>query len=204
MIVHRLRRRGGDAVARTILLGGRWLRRRRVRRRGRPDQGRRHTCCPTRSRPQPSCAVWPRSTSCRSPRSCSPTRRCGAPGRGPLRAATIWAVMQECIAAGCRDEGLLPGGLKVRRRAPELHRALPPSTSHRDPLRGHGLGQPVRAGGQRGERRRRPRRHRTDQRRSRHRPGRAAVLPPLRRGRRRRRGGPVPAHCRRDRRAVQG
>ena len=56
-----------------------------------------------------------------------------------------------------------------------------------DPLAAHGLGEPLRPRGQRGERRRRPRRHRPDQRRGRHHPGGAALLPPLRaRGGRRR------------------
>ena len=32
----------------------------------------------------------------------------------------IWAVMQECVARGCAAEGVLPGGLKVRRRARAL------------------------------------------------------------------------------------
>jgi L-serine dehydratase len=33
----------------------------------------------------------------------------------------IWSVMQECVTRGCtRPEGVLPGGLKVRRRAPAL------------------------------------------------------------------------------------
>jgi L-serine dehydratase len=37
----------------------------------------------------------------------------------------IWAVMQECVENGCtRTEERLPGGLKVRRRAPELRRKL--------------------------------------------------------------------------------
>jgi L-serine dehydratase len=36
----------------------------------------------------------------------------------------IWSVMQECVGNGCRHEGVLPGGMKVRRRAPGLHRAL--------------------------------------------------------------------------------
>src|SRR5690606_11514393 len=30
----------------------------------------------------------------------------------------------ECVARGCAGEGLLPGGLKVRRRAPQLRRWL--------------------------------------------------------------------------------
>ncbi|HRP95015.1 MAG TPA: L-serine ammonia-lyase [Rhodocyclaceae bacterium] len=36
----------------------------------------------------------------------------------------IWDVMQECVANGIRHEGVLPGGLNVRRRAPSLHRRL--------------------------------------------------------------------------------
>ncbi|NMR31518.1 L-serine ammonia-lyase [Crystallibacter degradans] len=37
----------------------------------------------------------------------------------------IWSVMQQCVENGCtRTEERLPGGLKVRRRAPELRRKL--------------------------------------------------------------------------------
>ncbi len=36
----------------------------------------------------------------------------------------IWQVMQDCIDAGCRNEGILPGGLLVQRRAPALYRKL--------------------------------------------------------------------------------
>jgi L-serine dehydratase len=36
----------------------------------------------------------------------------------------IWEAMQECVAAGLAREGLLPGGLKVRRRAAVAARAL--------------------------------------------------------------------------------
>jgi L-serine dehydratase len=36
----------------------------------------------------------------------------------------IWAVMQACVERGFRQTGLLPGVLKVRRRAPRLHRML--------------------------------------------------------------------------------
>ncbi len=48
----------------------------------------------------------------------------------------IWDVMQECVRAGCRNEGVMPGGLHVRRRAPELHRSLiaQPEAGLRDPL----------------------------------------------------------------------
>jgi L-serine dehydratase len=36
----------------------------------------------------------------------------------------IWAVMQACVARGFRQTGVLPGVLKVRRRAPKMHRTL--------------------------------------------------------------------------------
>jgi L-serine dehydratase len=36
----------------------------------------------------------------------------------------IWNVMQKCIDRGCREEGTLPGGLNVRRRAAPLARKL--------------------------------------------------------------------------------
>jgi L-serine dehydratase len=39
-------------------------------------------------------------------------------------AAAIWSAMEACIKRGCEREGILPGGLKVRRRAAALHRKL--------------------------------------------------------------------------------
>ena len=33
-------------------------------------------------------------------------------------------VMQNCIEAGCHHDGILPGGLKIKRRAPELYQRL--------------------------------------------------------------------------------
>ena len=36
----------------------------------------------------------------------------------------VWGVMQACIERGFNAQGLLPGVLKVRRRAPKLHRQL--------------------------------------------------------------------------------
>ena len=47
-----------------------------------------------------------------------------------------WHVMQACVERGCRQEGILPGGLKVRRRAPDLFRQLSErdGESTRDPL----------------------------------------------------------------------
>ena len=54
--------------------------------------------------------------------------------RDGLRA--IWNAMQSCMARGIREEGTLPGGLHVSRRAPALHRELSskPEAAMRDPL----------------------------------------------------------------------
>ena len=48
----------------------------------------------------------------------------------------IWKVMQSCVNNGCRNEGILPGGLKVKRRAADLFRKLNshPNISYKDPL----------------------------------------------------------------------
>lgn len=43
----------------------------------------------------------------------------------------IWSVMRECVRQGCANDGVLPGGLKVRRRAAALHRRLPAGRSPR-------------------------------------------------------------------------
>lgn len=45
----------------------------------------------------------------------------------------LWHVMEACIDRGIRTEGILPGGLKVKRRAPALHRKLSSEQSN-DPL----------------------------------------------------------------------
>ena len=36
----------------------------------------------------------------------------------------IWNVMQECVVNGCNNDGILPGGLKVKRRAASLYKQL--------------------------------------------------------------------------------
>ncbi len=36
----------------------------------------------------------------------------------------IWTVMQDCVSRGCKTEGILPGGLKVKRRAAPMYRKL--------------------------------------------------------------------------------
>jgi L-serine dehydratase len=41
--------------------------------------------------------------------------------------ADIWQAMRDCVRHGCEHDGTLPGGLQVRRRAAELHRALSPT-----------------------------------------------------------------------------
>ncbi|MDX6248694.1 MAG: L-serine dehydratase [Kribbellaceae bacterium] len=47
----------------------------------------------------------------------------------------IWQVMQECVQEGCGTEGILPGGLKVPRRAHALHQKLTRDPWSVDPLK---------------------------------------------------------------------
>jgi L-serine dehydratase len=48
----------------------------------------------------------------------------------------IWQAMQDCVARGCKQKGILPGGLKVKRRAPDLYESLTqnPELALKDPL----------------------------------------------------------------------
>ncbi|GGP26457.1 L-serine ammonia-lyase [Silvimonas amylolytica] len=48
----------------------------------------------------------------------------------------IWHVMQACVKRGCEREGVLPGGMKVKRRAAQLYRKLTstPEAGLADPL----------------------------------------------------------------------
>jgi len=46
----------------------------------------------------------------------------------------IWSVMTECVERGCEAEGILPGGLKVRRRAGALREKLLAVGDTSDPL----------------------------------------------------------------------
>lgn len=48
----------------------------------------------------------------------------------------IWRTMQDCVERGCRTEGILPGGLNIRRRAPALLQKLNADTESatRDPM----------------------------------------------------------------------
>ncbi len=48
----------------------------------------------------------------------------------------IWQTMKDCIDRGCRSPGILPGKLKVKRRAPDLYNDLTknPAKGLKDPL----------------------------------------------------------------------
>ncbi|MEU4404953.1 L-serine ammonia-lyase [Streptosporangium sp. NPDC023963] len=46
----------------------------------------------------------------------------------------LWQVMSECVRRGIGKEGVLPGGLKVRRRAHQLHRQLRSESPEKDSL----------------------------------------------------------------------
>ncbi|KHL03841.1 L-serine ammonia-lyase [Sinomonas humi] len=46
----------------------------------------------------------------------------------------IWEVMEACVESSLKREGLLPGGLKVRRRAPDWHERLLKEDKDRDPM----------------------------------------------------------------------
>lgn len=52
------------------------------------------------------------------------------------RLLRIWDVMQQCVIHGLTQEGVLPGGLNIERRAPQLYRDLitHPERTLRDPL----------------------------------------------------------------------
>jgi L-serine dehydratase len=47
----------------------------------------------------------------------------------------LWQVMRDCVQRGCGTDGLLPGGLRVQRRAPRLFRQLTCERNDDDPLR---------------------------------------------------------------------
>ncbi|MEO5591918.1 MAG: L-serine ammonia-lyase [Chitinophagaceae bacterium] len=44
----------------------------------------------------------------------------------------IWSVMKECMYRGCHQEGMLPGGLHVKRRAAALNKRLLPKKNYTD------------------------------------------------------------------------
>lgn len=93
-------------------------------------------------------------------------------------------VMVECEQRSIAREGLLPGGLRVRRRAKVWYDRLNAEDPTRKPEFAEDWVNPGRAGSQRGERLRWARRHRPDQRCRRHRAGGPALRNPLHVGRR--------------------
>jgi len=48
----------------------------------------------------------------------------------------LWSVMEACVSRGCRTRGILPGGMRVKRRAADLYDALAahPEAAMKDPL----------------------------------------------------------------------
>ena len=46
----------------------------------------------------------------------------------------IWSVMKKCVSDGCRNDGLLPGSLKLKRRAPQLYQTLFKGNDASDPM----------------------------------------------------------------------
>jgi len=46
----------------------------------------------------------------------------------------LWRVMKACMERGCASHGVLPGGLKIRRRAPLLYQQLASQPADDDPL----------------------------------------------------------------------
>ena len=53
--------------------------------------------------------------------------------------AHIWRAMQDCVARGLRQQGELPGGLRVRRRAPALFARLQAREGSNEPDALHGM-----------------------------------------------------------------
>jgi L-serine dehydratase len=58
----------------------------------------------------------------------------GDEARVRAKLLAVWAAMRACVARGCERDGILPGGLKVKRRAPALHRKLQSHARRDDPL----------------------------------------------------------------------
>lgn len=52
------------------------------------------------------------------------------------RIQAIWHTMKDCVERGCRNTGILPGGLNIERRAPELYEKLRnrDELAERDPM----------------------------------------------------------------------
>ena len=78
----------------------------------------------------------------------------------------LWQVMNDCINRGLNTDGILPGGLNVKRRAKGIHDALlaERGLNQSAPHTINGLDERLRHGRQRRERSRRASRHRPHQR----------------------------------------
>jgi hypothetical protein len=189
-----------------LLFGGRRLCRGRKRHRRRTHQGGRHTPLPypfdTAAELLTQCQTHGLSIS-QIMLANEQAWRSEAEVRAGL--AAHLGVMQECVQRGITSEGILPGGMKVKRRAAELYRQLvdAPGGQPARPAQRDGLGQCLRHRRQRGERMGRARGDRAHQRRGGHHPGGAALLRPLHPRRQRRRRDPLSAHRRRDWHALQ-
>ena len=90
------------------------------------------TCCRIRSTAATSCSRSRRALDCASPRSCSRTRRHWRTD-AEIDAGAAQHLARDAGVRGARlqHEGMLPGGLKVKRRA----RGAVPQASQRDPRR---------------------------------------------------------------------
>ena len=102
-----------------------------------PDSGRTRAPCRIRSRAPPSCWRIAEKTGFAMSRVMLENEKAWRP-EAETRAALlrIWSVMQDCVRRGCETDGILPGGLKVKRRAADLYRSLigNPEAGLRDPL----------------------------------------------------------------------
>ena len=173
---------GACAARAHLLLGRRRVRRRRAGRRRRPDQADDTAAAVPVHHRRRAARALPRHRAADQRGHARERAGLAHRGRGARRAARDLGgdagVRQQRLR---RTTGTLPGGLKVRApRARSCTSRCAPSTYCDRPAAGHGLGQPVRARRERGERRRRPGRHRADQRRRRRAAGGAALLRALR------------------------
>lgn len=114
----------------------------------------------------------------------------------------IWRVMQACVSRGMSREGILPGGLRVKRRAASTARQL---RTEGDPMMHRSEWTTIYAMAVNEENAAAwPGRDRPDERRRGRPAGGPALLRELRAGRGRGRRGPLPARRGRDRHALQG
>ena len=97
----------------------------------------------------------------------------------------IWNAMQACVRRGLETEGILPGGLNVKRRAPNLAKKLGASGSSISPTPTDSEVERFRHCGERGERRWQPRGDRSHERRGWRHSGRRSLLQAIRKRRKR-------------------